>query len=399
MATLGGGDASKSLRARIDTLERENRELKRSLYDLSLQVFSEKHIFRRTIIVDWNVCLAACVNAYRQQYKLTNILHIVLQQHHAVVQEWSKSLPPHAPQLKQLVKIDVSRILSNPLISSIVSTSTAAFMSPPQALTPAHSDTAPLVHSSSSTASLAAMGAAASAASLSSAASGSVQGAAGDQGSMQIDVHTPQPAAGGDALVSPTWAAGSVPAAAIASAAANDAAAAAHAQAMALAKQRDDALLSAVTSALTSASGASEFSSSSSTSSTALKGRSAKALHLKCDLVGHTGAAYALGFAPGAGRFLASGSFDKTVRVWDLWQAQTGGQAEVAALGEHQLPVAALVWHSDAKRLVTGSFDQTVRVNDVEAARCVGRVVVHLVFAFTLLAAAVLMCGLHRMLT
>jgi WD40 repeat protein len=240
-------------------------------------------------------------------------------QHHAVVQEWSKTLPPHSSQLKKLLTIDVSRILSNPLVSSIVSSTAAALMSAPA--TPAHPEaspvgsTTPIQHSNSYTG-------------LSSIPLGTASSASN---ALQSEDHS-QLVTGGSELTTESMSS----------------------------QQRSDAILSAVTSALTSTS---VFSSREN------RGRSNKALHWKCDLAGHTGAAYAIGFAPGSGRFLASGSFDKTVRVWDLWQAQTGGKAEVSAFAEHQLPVSALVWHSDAKHLVSGSFDQTVRVLDVESRR------------------------------
>ena len=66
------------------------------------------------------------------------------------------------------------------------------------------------------------------------------------------------------------------------------------------------------------------------------------------------------------------GAFDNTIRLWDLWQLETGtgGTSTAAAWGgEHQLPVSALAWHADSATLVSGSFDQTVRTWDVATAR------------------------------
>ena len=86
-------------------------------------------------------------------------------------------------------------------------------------------------------------------------------------------------------------------------------------------------------------------------------------------LEGHTGPVIALTLLPD-GR-LASGSFDCTVRLWDV---TTG--AETACLEGHTLPVSALTVLPDG-RLASGSHDNTVRLWDVttgaEIARLEGR--------------------------
>jgi WD40 repeat protein len=85
-------------------------------------------------------------------------------------------------------------------------------------------------------------------------------------------------------------------------------------------------------------------------------------------LEGHTGSINVLCLAPN-GR-LASGSWDKTIRLWDV---ATG--AETARLEGHSSAVLALCLLPDG-RIASGSDDNTIRLWDVatgaEAARLVG---------------------------
>ncbi len=85
------------------------------------------------------------------------------------------------------------------------------------------------------------------------------------------------------------------------------------------------------------------------------------------DLKGHTGAVYAVRWSP-CGGFLASGSFDKTVRVWSV---NADVQQELLCLNEHQLNVSDVEWSADSQRLVSSSFDQTVKEWDIQAAELV----------------------------
>eukprot|EP00048_Salpingoeca_helianthica_P006927 m.104473 g.104473 ORF g.104473 m.104473 type:complete len:442 (-) comp14176_c0_seq3:24-1349(-) len=74
------------------------------------------------------------------------------------------------------------------------------------------------------------------------------------------------------------------------------------------------------------------------------------------ELKGHAGPVYCVQYSP-CGRFLLSGSFDKTARLWDAIQ-----QREISVLGAHSMPVADLSWHLDSKHVATGSLDGTVRL-------------------------------------
>src|SRR5262249_7232439 len=64
------------------------------------------------------------------------------------------------------------------------------------------------------------------------------------------------------------------------------------------------------------------------------------------------------------GKRVASGSEDRTVRVWD---AATGGAA--LTLSGHQGTVSGVVWSPDGRRVVSGSEDRTLRVWDVASGK------------------------------
>ena len=80
-------------------------------------------------------------------------------------------------------------------------------------------------------------------------------------------------------------------------------------------------------------------------------------------LVGHTGEVMALAVAPD-GSWLASGSWDKTVRIWD---PVTG--RERAVLTGHMDRVTALAVAPDGSWLASGSWDKTVRIWDPATGR------------------------------
>lgn len=81
-------------------------------------------------------------------------------------------------------------------------------------------------------------------------------------------------------------------------------------------------------------------------------------------LEGHTHVVVALAVLPGG--TLASGSWDKTVRLWDMDAAEC-----VATLAEHTRAVNALAVLSDG-RLASGSDDESIRLWDVATRACVG---------------------------
>jgi len=91
------------------------------------------------------------------------------------------------------------------------------------------------------------------------------------------------------------------------------------------------------------------------------EGHDARAFALKADLKGHTGAVYCARFSP-SGRLLASASFDKTVR---LVNAEELEQGEPLVLQEHRHSVSSIAWAHDSATLLSGSYDHTVRQWDV----------------------------------
>ncbi|KAI9487453.1 MAG: WD40-repeat-containing domain protein [Benjaminiella poitrasii] len=89
--------------------------------------------------------------------------------------------------------------------------------------------------------------------------------------------------------------------------------------------------------------------------------RDGKPFQMRYELKGHTGAVYTVEFSPN-GALLASGSFDKTIRIWDTASAQK----ELFCLKGHTLNISDLAWTSDSSTLLSGAFDETCKTWDVE---------------------------------
>lgn len=81
---------------------------------------------------------------------------------------------------------------------------------------------------------------------------------------------------------------------------------------------------------------------------------------LKYDIQGHQGPVYSVQFSP-CGLFLATGSFDNTVKIWDPLMPQ----AELHSLRKHSSNISDLSWSADSTRLLSGSYDRTCRLWDV----------------------------------
>ncbi|MBE9108560.1 WD40 repeat domain-containing protein [Nodosilinea sp. LEGE 07298] len=84
-------------------------------------------------------------------------------------------------------------------------------------------------------------------------------------------------------------------------------------------------------------------------------------LTLKRILRGHTGSINRIAWSPD-GRFLASPSYDKTIRIWDVARGKC-----TAVLEGHEDKVNSVAWSPDGRRLASGSDDKTIRIWDAEA--------------------------------
>ena len=81
-------------------------------------------------------------------------------------------------------------------------------------------------------------------------------------------------------------------------------------------------------------------------------------------MVGHGGPVRSVAFSPD-GKILASGSEDRSVRLWHI---ATGECAEI--LHEHTKPVRAVAFSPNGNFLASGSEDQTVRLWDMNTWKC-----------------------------
>ncbi|KAK7219770.1 hypothetical protein V2G26_007773 [Clonostachys chloroleuca] len=81
-------------------------------------------------------------------------------------------------------------------------------------------------------------------------------------------------------------------------------------------------------------------------------------------LEGHSDPVYSVAFSADSQR-LASGSDDKTVKIWD---AATG--ACLQTLEGHSNSVSSVVFSADGKRLASGSYDNTIKIWDTATGAC-----------------------------
>jgi WD40 repeat protein len=84
------------------------------------------------------------------------------------------------------------------------------------------------------------------------------------------------------------------------------------------------------------------------------------------DLRGHTSKVWDLAISPD-GRRLATGSLDRTIKLWDT---KTG--EEVFTLRGHTAGVICVAFSPDGHRIASGSWDRTVRVWDTSPPPPVG---------------------------
>jgi WD40 repeat protein len=66
------------------------------------------------------------------------------------------------------------------------------------------------------------------------------------------------------------------------------------------------------------------------------------------------------------GKTIYSGSFDKTIRVWNLENGEC-----VQTLAGHSAAVSCVSLSSDGKTMYSGSFDNTIQVWNLDNGECV----------------------------
>jgi WD40 repeat protein len=79
------------------------------------------------------------------------------------------------------------------------------------------------------------------------------------------------------------------------------------------------------------------------------------------DFIGHSYTVYSIAFSPD-GKYLASGSYDKTVKLWSV-----ESQKEVTTLQGHSSYVKSVAFSPDGKYLASGSGDKTVKLWSIQS--------------------------------
>src|SRR6202043_335993 len=75
---------------------------------------------------------------------------------------------------------------------------------------------------------------------------------------------------------------------------------------------------------------------------------------------GHTGSVSSVAFSPN-GRTIASGSYDKSVKIWDAGTGQL-----LRTLTGDTDAVSAVAFLPNGKRIISGSFDRTIIIWDAD---------------------------------
>ncbi|KAG0260294.1 hypothetical protein BG011_001995 [Mortierella polycephala] len=94
-------------------------------------------------------------------------------------------------------------------------------------------------------------------------------------------------------------------------------------------------------------------------------------------MVGHQKTVNHVSFSPD-GRYIASGSFDKSVKIWDSRDGKF-----IASLRGHVGEVYQVVWSSDSRMLLSCSKDSTIKLWDIKTKKMKMELPGHLDEVFT----------------